>query len=84
VSELEQLEIEQALLLLGRAIREVREQQGVSTRDLAAATGVARERIAALENGRFDPEYDLLIALAEGIGVRPSAFFVRAEELCRG
>jgi transcriptional regulator with XRE-family HTH domain len=72
------------LLLLGRAIREVREEQGFSVGELAGATGVARKRIAAVEDGRFDPEYDLLIALAEGIGVRPSAFFVRAEVLCRG
>jgi predicted transcriptional regulator len=81
VSELEQLDIEQALLLLGRAIRELREEQGFSVGELAAVTGVARERIAALEDGCFDPEYELLITLAEGIGVRVSAFVARVEAL---
>lgn len=83
MSEFEQVEIERALLLLGKAIREVREQQGISTRELAAATGVARARIEALEDGRLDPDYELLIVLADGVGVRVSVFVVRAEALRR-
>jgi hypothetical protein len=42
---------------------------------------VAWARIAELEAGRLDADYDLLLALAEGLGVRASAFFLRAEEL---
>jgi transcriptional regulator with XRE-family HTH domain len=71
----------QDLVVLGRAIRDLREQRGVSARDLAARAGVDRARIEALEHGQLDPGFDLLLALAEGMDVRPSAFFVRAEQL---
>jgi transcriptional regulator with XRE-family HTH domain len=69
------------LLILGKAIRSVREQHELSAGALAAAAGVPQARIAALESGRLDADFELLLALAEQIGVRPSAFFLRAEEL---
>jgi transcriptional regulator with XRE-family HTH domain len=71
----------QYLILLGRAIREVREQHGLSAHDLAAASGVAPARVAALEDGQLDPDFELLLALAKSMGIRPTALFVRAEEL---
>lgn len=72
---------EQDLLVLGQAIREVREQRGLSPSRLAAATGVEQRRIQALEAGRLDPDFELLLALADGLGLRPSAFIVRSEKL---
>jgi transcriptional regulator with XRE-family HTH domain len=69
------------LVSLGRAVRSLREQQGLSASDLAAAVGVAPARIAALEEGRLDPDFELLLTLADSMGVRLSTFFVRAEEL---
>jgi transcriptional regulator with XRE-family HTH domain len=74
---------QQDLLILGNAIRAAREQHNLSARDLAISAGVAETRIAALEDGRLDPDFELLLALAEGIGIRPSAFFLQAEELRR-
>lgn len=72
---------QQDLLFLGQAVSQLREQQGVSTEELAASTSVEQTRIQALESGRFNPSYDLLIVLAEGLGIRPSRFFIRAEEI---
>jgi transcriptional regulator with XRE-family HTH domain len=69
------------LILLGGAIRELREQHGLSIHDLAVAAGVVPARVAALEDGHRDPDLELLAALAESMGIRPGAFFVRAEEL---
>ena len=69
------------LLVLGKAIQEVREQHGLDVADLAAAAGMAPARVAALESGRLDPDFELLLALAKSMGIRPTAFFVRAEEL---
>ncbi len=69
------------LLLLGRAIREVREQRGLSARDLAAAADVTPARVAALENGQLDPDFELLVKLAKSMDIRPTAFVLRAEEL---
>jgi transcriptional regulator with XRE-family HTH domain len=73
----------QYLILLGRAIREVREQHGLSADDLAAAAGVAPVRVAALERGQLDPDFELLPALATSMGITPTAFVLRAEELAR-
>jgi transcriptional regulator with XRE-family HTH domain len=48
-------------------------QQGVSVAELAARTDISERRICSLEAGRLDPTYDVMIALADGIGVRVSA-----------
>jgi transcriptional regulator with XRE-family HTH domain len=61
------------LVRFGKRFRQVREQQRVSVVDLAARTGIDASRIGDLEAGRLDPTYDVMIALAEGIGVRVSA-----------
>ncbi|MGH2855361.1 MAG: helix-turn-helix domain-containing protein [Solirubrobacteraceae bacterium] len=68
-------------ILLGRAIRDVREQHGLSAHDLAAAAGVAPARVAALEDGQLDPDFELLVKLAESMGTHPAAFALRAREL---
>jgi transcriptional regulator with XRE-family HTH domain len=73
----------QYLIPLGQAIRELREQRGVDAGDLAAAAGVDLKRVDALENGRLDPNFQLLVRLAQAMDVRTSAFFVRAEQLGR-
>jgi transcriptional regulator with XRE-family HTH domain len=62
-------------------MRDVREQHGLSADDLAAASGAVAARVAALEDGQLDPDFELLVKLAKSMGIRPSAFFVRAEEL---
>jgi transcriptional regulator with XRE-family HTH domain len=69
------------LILLGRAIREVRELHDLSTDDLAAAAGVAPARVAALEAGQLDPDSELLGRLAKSMGVRPGALYRRVDEL---
>jgi transcriptional regulator with XRE-family HTH domain len=61
-----------ALLRLGETFRQVRERQQFSVTDLAARTGIDAQHIRALEGGRLDPAYDVLIALADGLGVRAS------------
>jgi len=69
------------LLTLGRAIRRMREQVSMTADDLAAATGMSTQRLAALETGRLDPTYDLLLVVVEGLGVRLSALLALAEQL---
>jgi transcriptional regulator with XRE-family HTH domain len=61
------------LIRFGQTIRRVREREGVSVAALAARTGIDAEEINAIEAGRLDPALDVMIALAEGIGVRLSA-----------
>jgi transcriptional regulator with XRE-family HTH domain len=74
----------QDLTRLGLAIGELRRREGVNRRELARAAGIEEARLGALEAGRLDPDYELLLAVAEGIGVRPSAFVLRAEEIADG
>jgi transcriptional regulator with XRE-family HTH domain len=62
------------LVHLGETFRQVRERRRVSIADLAAVTGIDRGQISELEAGHLDPTYDVLLALADGLRVRPSAF----------
>lgn len=71
------------LALLGEAIRQLREERRLGQRELALAAGVAERRIQALEAGRLDPDYLLLLALAKALGVRAGVLVIRAEELAR-
>lgn len=59
----------------------MREQQDMSADELAGATGMYRRRIDALEAGRLDPTYEMLLALAEGLGIQPSELVTLAEQL---
>jgi transcriptional regulator with XRE-family HTH domain len=72
---------QQDLLILGEAVRAVREQHGLSAGGLAAAADIAPARVVALEEGRLDPDFELLLRLAESMDIRPSAFVLRAEAL---
>jgi transcriptional regulator with XRE-family HTH domain len=72
---------QQELRILGLAVAQIREEGGVSAAQLAGAAGVELARIGALEAGLLDPTYELLLVLAEALGVRASAFVIRAEAL---
>jgi transcriptional regulator with XRE-family HTH domain len=67
------------LTKLGRALREARKEQCLSEHDLAAATGITLEEVRALEAGKLDPDYELLIELACKLGITLTALVVRAE-----
>jgi transcriptional regulator with XRE-family HTH domain len=60
------------LIRFGRKIRHVREREGISVAELAIRTDIEVQKINALEAGRFDPPFDVMIATADGIGVRLS------------
>lgn len=69
------------LARLGAAVRKLREERRLSQRELAAAARVGERRIRALEAGRLDPDYVLLVRVAKALGVRAGALVIRAEEL---
>ena len=80
---MDQREQEQ-LLALGRALSEIRGERGMGVAKLAGAAGIDLKLIATLEAGRLNPSYELLVALAEGLGVPVSVLVIRAEELLAG
>jgi transcriptional regulator with XRE-family HTH domain len=69
------------LAILGRAVRRMREQRGMTADELADATAMTRQRIDVLEAGRLDPTYELLLALSDALGTQPSALVALAEQL---
>lgn len=69
------------LLLLGQAIRRMRNERGMSAQELAGAARVSERQLELLESGRLDPTYERLLVLAEALGVQPSALVGLAERL---
>lgn len=70
-----------ALVILGRAVREIREEQGLSVGELAERAGISRRRVEAIEGGRHDPVVEVLFALGRGLGVGATALLGRCEDL---
>ena len=72
---------QQVLLILGQAVRELRMERQRSVRDLATLCGMSPEGLAALEDGRLDPDPEMLDALALALEVRRPEIFLRAQQL---
>jgi transcriptional regulator with XRE-family HTH domain len=74
------------LAAFGQAVRQLREQHGMSADDLSNASRLPRERkmsarrIGRIEAGEVDPRYDELIALATALDVTPGTLIVYAEQ----
>jgi transcriptional regulator with XRE-family HTH domain len=68
-------------LSIGRAVQLTREQKALSAGQLADITEIPLERIVALEAGQFDPSYELVLELANGLKTRISTLIVLAEQL---
>ncbi len=69
------------LVILGRAVKLIREQRGMSVEELATSSGIPSKRIGALEAGELDPTYELLVEIADGLGIQPSELITLAERL---
>jgi hypothetical protein len=58
---------------LGHRVRQAREASGLTVDGLAAAVNAEPDDLRSLEAGWLDPDYVLLVRLAEALGVRPGA-----------
>ena len=56
-------------------VRELRRLEGLSQADLAAAVGVSRQTINAIEAGRYTPSLPLAFALARHFETRVEEMF---------
>ena len=78
---------DQELAAFGQAVRQLREQRGMSLDDLSKATRLPRgrkmssRRIGRIEAGEVDTHYDELIALADGLGITAGKLIGYAERL---
>lgn len=59
---------------LGGRIRELRKLKGLTLDGLTAKCGIAKPNLSRIENGRVYPVLGTLMRIAEGLGVKPSAF----------
>ena len=68
---------------LGLAIRELRENAGISQEDLAHAAGVTTGTISAIERGRSNPTWATAKAIAAALDVSLTELASRSEKLER-
>jgi transcriptional regulator with XRE-family HTH domain len=66
---------------LGEAVRLLREERHMTPGELADAAGIEQTSVEALEAGRFDPPYHVLLALAEALGAGLAALVSFVEGL---
>jgi transcriptional regulator with XRE-family HTH domain len=65
---------------IGRALRAMRQGQGITVADLSAATGLSIGMLSKIENGHTSPSLTTLQALANALSVPLTAFFRGYEE----
>ena len=65
---------------LGEAIRDLRDELGVSQERLGLESGVHRNYIGGIERAERRPTLATVATLAVTLGVRPSELIARAEE----
>lgn len=71
------------LVAFGRAVRQVREERGLSVEAVAAAAGIAYGELDAIEVGDLDPGYRGLLHISAALGVTGTALLLRMEEIER-
>jgi transcriptional regulator with XRE-family HTH domain len=67
------------LVGLGEAIRNLRDELGVSQERLGLESGVHRNYIGGIERAEREPSVTTLARLAQALGVKPSDLLARAE-----
>jgi transcriptional regulator with XRE-family HTH domain len=64
---------------LGRAVRAIRTERGLSQVQVAEATGFIQAWISHVERGARNPSWSNVVRLAEGLGVSVAELAGRAE-----
>lgn len=68
-------------IALGKALRQIREREGLTQEDLADKAGLHSTWISAVERGVRDPRWSTVCQMAGGLGVRPMELIALAERL---
>ncbi len=63
----------------GRAVREVREERGLSQMALGELAGLHFNYIGGIERAERNPTFTTLVKLASALGMRPSELIARSE-----
>jgi transcriptional regulator with XRE-family HTH domain len=68
---------------LGHALVKIREEKGVTQRDLGLKAGIHPTWISHIESGRVNPTFVNLSRISSGLGIRTSELVRRVEEEVR-
>lgn len=60
--------------MIGKAIKELREQQGMGLNQLAKQAGIAPSALSYIENENRDPRFSTVCKIAKALGVSMSYF----------
>ncbi len=55
---------------IGQRIAEIRREHGITQLELAERTGIRREHVCRIEQGRYSVGFDALQTIAEALGKR--------------
>ena len=64
---------------LGLHVKKIRQDKGLSHRQVAAACNLEHHRIIEIEQGKVNITYTTLVELAQGLGVMPIAIIPEDE-----
>lgn len=66
---------------LGRSVRQLREERGLSQESLGFESDLHRTYVGGIERGERNPTFAILLRLAKALDVQPSELLRRAERL---
>lgn len=65
---------------VGKAIRDLRKEKGISQDVLSGFAGIARTHLTMIENGAKQANFETLWKIALALDIRPSELVARIEE----
>ena len=65
---------------VGKAIRDLRKEKGISQDVLSGFAGIARTHLTMIENGTKQAHFETLWKIALALDIRPSELVARIEE----
>lgn len=68
-------------LAFGRAIRELRDERGISQEELSHRSGLDRSYMGAVERGERNVSLTNILRIASGLAIEPTVLFERFEQL---
>ena len=65
---------------MGKAVRSLRKQRGLTQEVLSGLAGVARTHLTMIENGTIHANIETIWKIAQALDLSPSVFFAFVEE----
>ena len=69
---------------VGRTIRELRREKGLSQDVLSGLAGIARTHLTMIENGSKQANFETIWKIAGALEIRPSELVAKIEETIEG